>query len=74
MCRKLKMFRQQGRRRKRTRGIPSGVRYGFFFAENTVAGHFQHATSDGASDVIVATQICDARIDATQWAVGIFGA
>jgi len=38
----LKMAVQQGRRQVETGGVPSGVRWGFRWAENEVGGHFQH--------------------------------
>jgi hypothetical protein len=35
------MVIQQGRRGEKPGGVPSGVRRGFFRAENAVGGHFQ---------------------------------
>jgi len=41
----LKKAIQQGRRRVETGGVPSGVRWGFRWAENEVGGLFQHPDS-----------------------------
>jgi len=38
----LKKFVQQGRRRVETGGVPSGVRWGFRWAENEAGRLFQH--------------------------------
>jgi len=40
--RMLKKAVQQGRRRVETGGVPSGVRWGFRWAENAAGGLFQH--------------------------------
>jgi len=44
----LKKFVQQGRRRVETRGVPSGVRWGFRWAENEAGRLFQHPARSAA--------------------------
>jgi len=38
----LKKAVQQGRRRIETGGVPSGVRWGYWWTENEAGGLFQH--------------------------------
>jgi len=40
---------QQGRRRNKTGSVPSGVRWGFWRAENAAGGRFQHPHGEGCS-------------------------